>query len=340
MYNDLDELKQSVDIIELARTLGLEVRRNQARCYNVQAHNNGDRKPSLGLDVKTNRYKCFTCGVHGSVLDLYMEVRGVDLKTAIADLGGIKQSEGSRRREDLGGIKNPESSRRRDNLAYVDNHKVYEALRDICPKELPEEYLTYLTGNKRGLSVEVIKQFGLFGLTDYQKADKSLKEGFSIEALKLAGVVNEKGNLIFYRHTLIIPFYESEQIIYLQGRAIDDTNPKYLNLLGIDKPIFNAGILRKLNDSEKVYICEGVFDAIRLTQEGYNAVGLLGVTDFTDDDVEMFLPFNVVLALDNDDAGKQMANEIAGKFIKQSKVVMIKQLPEGIKDVTDYFLYA
>lgn len=325
MYNDLEELKRSVDIVELARTLGLEVRRNQARCYNVQAHSNGDRKPSLGLDVKTNRYKCFACGVHGSVLDLYMEVKGVDLKTAIADLGGIKHIQTHPRPTDF-----PDK----------DNVKVYEALRDICPKELPEEYLTYLIGKKRGLNLGVIKQFGLFGLTDYQKADKSLKESFSLEALKRAGVVNEKGNLIFYRHTLIVPFYESNQILYLQGRAIDDTHPKYLNLLGIDKPIFNAGILRKLNDNEKVYLCEGVFDAIRLTQEGYNAVGLLGVTDFTGDDVEMFLPFNVVIALDNDDAGKQMTNEIADKFIKKGKVVKIKQLPEGIKDITDYFLYA
>jgi replicative DNA helicase len=96
--------------------------------------------------------------------------------------------------------------------------------------------------------------------------------------------------------------------------------------------------MQTLADNDKVYLCEGVFDAMRLTQEGYNAVAILGVTDFTEEKVSLFKRFNVVLALDNDEAGREMTQAIAKLFYLTGKTVRIKQLPEGIKDITDYFL--
>ena len=323
---DLDKLRQNTPIIELAERLGLEIHRRQARCFNSDAHKHGDKNPSLGFDIKTNRFKCFACGVSGSVLDLYMAVKKVDLTTAIRELdnGGFTSSYHYKplppKPKKLAG----------------DYAEVYEVLADYC--DLDKETSDYLTGKDRGLDLEFVKGLGVFAVSDYAKTNKHLKGKFDQETLRKAGLVNDKSNLIFYKHKIVIPFYAKGRIVFLQGRNLDGTQPKYLNLIGVDKPIFNLEALDNLKDGDKVYICEGVFDAMRLIQEGYKAVGILGVTDFKPDEVDLFKRFEVVLALDNDEAGKEMSQVIAKLFLLKGKGVKIKQLPEGIKDITDYFL--
>lgn len=327
---DLDQLRAEIPILELAERLGLEIRRKQARCYNTQAHAHGDKKPSLGFNTKTNRYKCFACGVGGSVIDLYMAIKGVDLKTAINELGEGRFTSGFNYKASYPEAKPPKK------LAG-EYSEVYERFSLFCSGE-DKEATDYLTGVKRGLSKATIDRFKVFAITDYQKANQYLKDSFTPETLKASGIVNDKCNLIFYRHKIIIPFYDHGKVVFLHGRNLDGTHPKYLNLVGIPKPIFNLETLTKLNNGDRVFICEGVFDAMRLSQEGYNAVAILGVTDFRPEEVEIFKPFEVVLALDNDKAGQDMSDEIAKLFTLQGKSVKQKILPEGIKDITDYYL--
>jgi len=49
---DLDRLKQAMPIMDLAKSLGLEIRGRQARCYNSTAHKHNDRSFSLGLGTQ------------------------------------------------------------------------------------------------------------------------------------------------------------------------------------------------------------------------------------------------------------------------------------------------
>lgn len=325
---DLDDLRQNIPILDLAERLGLEIRRKQARCYNSEAHAHGDIKPSLGFDTKTNRYKCFACGVGGSVIDLYMAIKGVDFNTAVNDL-----SQGR-----LGGkfeykpLPPPPPKKLAGEYS-----EVYERFSLFCSGR-DKEATDYLTGASRGLNEAILDRFGVFSIKNYQEANNYLKKSFDIETLKLSGLVNDKGNLIFYRHKIIVPFYDNGKVVFLHGRNIDGTHPKYLNLVGINKPIFNQETLTKIKAGDRVYICEGVFDAIRLEQEGYNAVAILGVTDFRPEEVDQFKPFEVVLALDNDKAGQDRTEVIANSFLLKGKGVKVKQLPEGIKDITDYYL--
>ena len=322
----LEQLRQSIPIIDLAERLGLEVKRKQARCFNSQAHAHGDKKPSLGFDTKTNRFKCFACGVSGSVIDLYMAIKGVDFKTAVNDLNRGRVTSGFDYRP----------SQPQPKKIAGEYSEVYESLALFCG--LDKEANAYLAGASRGLSPEVVKRFGLFSIGNYSKTNQHLKNSFSLETLKKSGIVSDKGNLIFYKHKLVIPFYDNGKAVFLQGRRLDGASPKYLNLIDIPKSIFNLEVLTKAKAGDKVFICEGVFDAMRLNQEGYNTVAILGVTDFRPEEVDLFKPFEVVLALDNDMAGRNMSQEIAKLFILKGKSVRIKQLPTGIKDITDYFL--
>ncbi len=327
---NLDQLRAEIPILELAERLGLEIRRKQARCFNSQAHTHGDKKPSLGFDTKTNRFKCFACGVSGSVIDLYMAIKGVDFNTAVNDLSEGRITARLNYRASYPEAKAPKK------LAG-DYSEIYERLALFCSGR-SKEATDYLTGASRGLSEATINKFNVFSINDYQKTNQYLKDSFSLETLKASGLVNDKGNLIFYRHKLITPFYSDGKLIFLQGRSFDGQHPKYLNLIDTPKPIFNLDTLKNLKQGDRVYICEGVFDAMRLEQEGYNAVAILGVTDFRPEEAELFRGFEVVLALDNDEAGKNMMSEYVGIFNLKGMSVRLKQLPEGIKDITDYFL--
>lgn len=347
MKTDLDTLKDAIKITDLARNLGLQLRGRQASCYNKASHKHGDKNFSLGLDTKTNRYKCFACGASGSVIDLYKEVKGVSLSEAIDELAKIAGLQNNGKQQPASRIKTstkqaetstspiytPEAPYKPLTDAIVG---IYKALSDYCG-ELDEPSLAYLTGATRGLTREIIKRFQIFSIKDYQATNKYMREKFSLETLQHAGLYNEKGNLIFYQHKVIIPFIESGRVIFLQGRRTDSQQPKYMHLKR-SVPLFNAKTLKTLATGERVYICEGVFDAMMLEQAGFKATAILGVNNFKPEMAELFSGLDVVLCLDNDEQGARATQDLARVFLLQGQSVKRKLLPDGVKDITEWYI--
>jgi len=68
-------------------------------------------------------------------------------------------------------------------------------------------------------------------------------------------------------------------------------------------------------------------------------VGIVGSGGFKKEWLECLRPFRVVLALDNDSAGREGAERIARVFGEESVPVGILSLPESVKDVNDFFLH-
>lgn len=340
---DLDRLKQAMPIMDLAKSLGLEIRGRQARCYNSQAHAHSDRSFSLGLDTKRNRYKCFACGEQGSIIDLFMAVRGIEIKEAINELAEMialtpisQNTHQTGYNKPYAYKKTPPQQATREAInedigAYSD---IYEEFYLYCIG-LDQEGGDYL--KSRGLKQETLDRFLLFSVKDYQATDKHLKAKFSTDELSKAGIIGDKGNLIFYKHKIIIPFLQDGRIIFLQSRRLDQEQPKYLHLKR-PVPLYNRDALAELDRGKKIYIAEGVFDAMMLEQNGYKAVGILGVNNFKPDNIDLFKGLDVVLALDNDEAGERGKEQLAEMFQNKGQGVNSKQLPDGIKDITDYFL--
>lgn len=86
MY-DLDRLKEGSDLVEVARSLGLDPKKAGshyvARC---PAHKDEGR-PNLSLDQKKGAM-CFRCGYHADVIDLVAKVKNVERREAISWLAG------------------------------------------------------------------------------------------------------------------------------------------------------------------------------------------------------------------------------------------------------------
>lgn len=327
---ELEDLKQRIDIRDLASRLGMQLRGKQARCYNSEQHKHGDKNFSLGLDINENRYKCFACGVGGSVIDLYMGVQKVDFKQALDELRGLY------------GLENPTNPQAHKPRAIIaqkaekqENRAVYKRIAEL-ESGLDDEAKTYLLG--RGLTEETLTRFKLFSIRDYKTTSDTLKSEFSMEDLRRAGVVGEKDTFIFYKHRILVPFFEGEDVVFYQGRRVDNEQPKYLMPREVAVPLYNINTLKAKTKGTRVYVCEGVFDALIMEQEGYHAVAILGVNNFKPEWAEMFRGLEVVLALDNDEAGKKTTDELARLFYLQGMNTKTIELPQGIKDITDYHI--
>jgi len=111
--------------------------------------------------------------------------------------------------------------------------------------------------------------------------------------------------------------------------------PKYLFSKGFAKSQYLFGI-SQLYDTKVVYIVEGALDCMWLSQFGYSSVAVLGasISQRQIDLISSLHPQEVVLALDNDTAGKKGIEkatlDMAGRFL-----ISYLRLPKNIKDVQE-----
>lgn len=72
-------------MLDVAKSLGLRIRRGKAQCWRTENHRNGDADPSLSFFERRNRCRCFVCDMRGghSNVDLVIGVLACDLGTAV-----------------------------------------------------------------------------------------------------------------------------------------------------------------------------------------------------------------------------------------------------------------
>ena len=116
----------------------------------------------------------------------------------------------------------------------------------------------------------------------------------------------------------------------------------YMNTSGASKTDSVYGIhmvyqlLDKLIEEPYIYIVEGPFDVLKMWQNGYPAVGIMQAS-ISENQINLInkLPFQkVVIATDNDDAGKAVAKKLADKLGKTKEVYRLVY-PLGVKDPGD-----
>ena len=111
--------------------------------------------------------------------------------------------------------------------------------------------------------------------------------------------------------------------------------PKYLFSYGFAKSHSLFGI-NQIYSAETLFVVEGALDCMWLQQNGYSAVAILGasISPTQMDLISSLHPDEVVLALDNDEAGQK---GISKATVDMSKRFMLSylQLPKKYKDVQE-----
>jgi len=354
---DIHDIKKRIDIVSFAESLGVEVmpNRKNARCFNKQAHKHGDQNPSLAF-TKTKSgegyFKCFACGISGSIVDLYAFVKGIEVGEAIKEIkrqhGNINTATTPKRF--TGQVENSKNNSSLEGQVTDTIKKApprikntYNIFYEVCRKQGLNDYVgDYFRGGTRGLTQGTIEKFKLFSMSNALKITQTLKEVCKEEELIEAGIYAQGSKGAYFKFTnypVGIPYIENGEIVYIKARRLDGKHPKYMQVGGLSIPLFNRDILKTMDRTQPLYICEGEFDAMITTQNGFNAVGVIGVNGLKQDIVEDLVGFKVYLAFDNDEAGQTAIKQVAQRLIGAGVVVLGQaDLPQGVKDLTEYFI--
>ncbi len=202
---------------------------------------------------------------------------------------------------------------------------------------------------QRKIPLQALEDFKIFYIKNYNEVSNHLKKKFTDEQLLKSGLYNDKLNLIFYQHRIIIPYQFNNEIVYLRGRYWDGTSAvvpeKTSKCLGIKndavgvntpKRFFNVDVLSKMFPGEKLFITEGEFDA--MIMEGVlrrNCIAIPGVGNLPNiKQFEKLKGFDINLCIDNDEAGSSLLNNLKKIFFQMGKNLTAITLPT--KDINEF----
>ncbi|MCI5601598.1 MAG: toprim domain-containing protein [Hallerella porci] len=312
--DDIEALKASLSITQVAERLGHHVVRGKFRCPYAMRHAHGDRTPSVSLSESKGLFNCWVCqDVRGDAIRLVEISRNLDFR------GAVDWLQAEFFPETIPAPGTSETHLVPNFAAAAPPIKVVkvEPKPEIDPILRAKiilnffEKLSPIEGSpaaswlvKRRIFKKTWESMRLRYITDYDKVNRELLQNFGIEALQKAGLFNENGNLRYYKHRLLFPYLDKKIIpLYFQARAIDnETQPKELNLRGTIPFPFNLKILD--GNIGWVYLCEGCVDTLTMIDRGFPAVGIPGVKSFKTEWANLFKNKRVILCLDQDDAGR------------------------------------
>jgi len=376
-------IKERITITEMAERCGCTVQRNGF----VLSPYHEERTASCKLYTDNNSFFDFSSNQGGSVIDFWMALYNVEFKQAvkkIAEVWGLagdtlRQAQCDRpipakpirtKEENIFECMNDaEREVYEERAALADekqafkevrllrleqNKKVFNDLFEYCiTRGFTKECYDYLLSN-RHLSLKAISNFKIFQIRNYYEVQNHLKKNFSMRCLQSAGLFNRKegegeesGNLIFFKHTLIIPYIFNDEIVYLRGRyffegssSVSLSGSKYLGLrndaLNVNTPkrFFNRDVMRTMLSGERLYIVEGEFDAMVMTDHGYNAIGIPGIGNSPPaEKFHLLKNFKVIAVPDSDEAGSKLTDHLQKIFNDSGMELFVKKIPA--KDVTE-----
>ncbi len=342
---DFSLIRKSIPILELANRLGIDVVHNRAKCFFPERHKNNDRTPSLSFNAKTNTFKCWVCDdVKGSVIDLVMQVKGLNFKGALDFLrqeGFLTGMSGPIEpvTDQVSGIRQKTSESiaiskpiaKSISIGDMTRYRIYQYFIDTCGG-LSEDDMQYLAS--RRIFKKTAQKMGLCSIKNYEEMSALLEKEFDLELLQAAGLFNDKDHLRFYKHRLIVPYYQEKTVKYFQARAIDSlVVPKELNPSGTIPIPYNIDAVKT---SALVYLCEGVVDTITLIEQGFPAVGVPGANNFKPEWAEYFEGKRVFSVFDADKAGHAGNERLKALFASKNIYFDIIKIPEGT-DINDLF---
>jgi len=131
-----------------------------------------------------------------------------------------------------------------------------------------------------------------------------------------------------------VPVHSPDGIpIGFVGRSIEGKEFKNTPGLPKSKTLFN---LHRVKSSDKVYIVESSFDAIRLDQCGFPAVATLG-SNVSNIQIELLQKYfnDIIVIADNDEAGGNMRTKIVEKLGSRVSVIKLNKEYKDIGDMDD-----
>ena len=334
----LSEIRSRIDIAEVIAE-HVTLQRRGGRYWGLCPFHQ-EKSASFTVTPDKGVYYCFGCHKGGTVFDFVMEIEKVPWRDAVEILAKKAGIEIPQEDEEQGGIKRGTFFELYRRVAGSFHWLLTEGGQ-------AESARRYLAG--RGLQKETIEAFQL----GYAPFDRDwlfqflAQKSYSQEFLSKTGLFIEStggSSSALFANRIMFPISNARgEIIAFGGRALGDSQPKYLNspetaffrkrenLFGIDKA---APAIR----GEGFFVLvEGYMDVLALHQAGIaNCIAPLG-TALTEQQVRLLKRYagKAVVLFDGDDAGQNATSRAIEMLEKEDLIVQVVELPGG-QDPADF----
>lgn len=327
----IKEIREANDIVDVISSyIPLE---QKGKNYFAVCPFHDDHTPSMSVSKEKQIFRCFVCETSGNVISFvqnYLKVSFLEAVDILAKNVGINL--------------HLEDNKNTPNKELYDIYKVALSYykNNLNAKE-GEEARKYL--NERMLDEETIDYFDI-GLSLNGGLVKSLSKKYDLKVLKDIGLSLANGSDMF-RNRIMFTLRDNfgNPVGFSARKYSDSDEAKYINTS--ETVIFKKGSMLynyyrakdHIRKKHEIIISEGQMEIIRMHTIGIdNAVALMG-TSFTNDHLDLIknLKVDVVLNLDQDEAGRRATISIGDTLVKNSinPTVIIFT---GSKDTDEYIV--
>lgn len=348
---DIQKLRE-LDILQVADLLGMGLRNKRALCIHHDDHH-----PSLAFNVRKNTCHCYSCGFSADTIGLVRERLNLGFSEAchwLADHFDVYIADEHRdiHRKDV--KKAVTASDRR--MASLRAHFAETHVSHGHPSS------AYVAPSS--VDVEFYQQmFRQMHLSESGRRFLFEERLLSPEALKVCQIVSTEqsvcmarvGRGVFDGPSLIFPYFDQEgRLVSVQSRylgkkspessfdmnkvSLDEAKPKEIPRFkfapGSHRMIYGLDRLKDYPPGEPLLITEGPSDCWTALTLGFHAIAIPSATLFDRSFQGLLAGRNLHIFPDQDEAGLSLYFELK----KALPSLVYHQLPEGCKDLSEYYL--
>ena len=297
-----------------------------------------EKTPSFSVHEDRQIFKCFGCGKGGNVVHFIMAAESLNYIDAIkflAERVGVTVQD----TQDKQAEAKAASRKKIAEMNKIAGRFFFDTL------NRSREGFEYF--NKRGVSPEMVKKFGLgFAPDAWDELTKHLRaKGYSDEDMFAADLVvkTKKGNYCDkFRHKMMFPIFDVlGNVVAFGGRVLDNSKPKYVNTGATDlytkgKHLYGLNYARQ-SGSKRVIVVEGYMDCIALHQRGITYAVASQGTALTVDQTRLLKKYfsDVVTCFDADAAGESATLRGMDILANEGFNVRVMSVPDG-KDPDEF----
>lgn len=348
---DIQKLRE-LDILQVADLLGMGLRNKRALCIHHDDHH-----PSLAFNVKKNTCHCYSCGFSADTIGLVRERLNLGFSEAchwLADhfdvyIGEDRYGNSARYTEKSADKKLLAASDRR--MASLRAHfaETHVSHGHVAPSSVDVEFYQQM--------------FRQMHLSESGRRFLFEERLLSPEALKVCQIVSTEqsvcmarvGRGVFDGPSLIFPYFDQEgRLVSVQSRylgkpksesssdmdkvSFDEVKPKEIPRFkfapGSHRMIYGLDRLKDCPPDEPLLITEGPSDCWTALTLGIHAIAIPSATLFDRRFQGLLAGRNLHIFPDQDEAGLSLYFELKKAFPR----LVYHQLPEGCKDLSEYYL--
>ena len=314
--DELENVKSKIRLLDYIQNTGKKIKNLGGGTYGVNPCPICGHNDSFRIYDRTNSYNCFSEDKGGDILNYMQDVEHLTFIEAKEKLYNITHTLLTEYKPK----ENKDTIKQRATTPKQTPQEI-EAINSLVMKEYnkgnyKEELIKYL--NSRNISKDAIEKYHLFISEDIDKQSKRL----------------------------YIPIIENSKAVAYIGRALEkNAKLRYRNSKGTIQPL-NLEYLKQKPEAEEsnvIYICEGVFDAISIEEQNKKAISLNSTQNKTKlleaikENIEIAKDYLYIIASDNDEAGQRVKEELQNEFNKMNIRNTYLEIPKEYKDVNEWY---